>query len=102
MKFAEALKSILCDSEKGIDWNKIVKGKDFELSFIPCTYNDGSVIVNVYYSGHKNKVYNQYMFNEYMCTTEKYFNRINYVEQDELNGFLEKEYLFEKEEVEII
>ena len=33
MKFAEALKTVLCDSEKGIDYNKTVVGKDFELSF---------------------------------------------------------------------
>ena len=101
MKFAEALKIVLCDSEKGIDYSKTVVGKDFELSFIPCTHSDGSVSVDIYYSGHKNKMYNQYMFSEYMCTREKYFEHIHYVEQDELNRFLEKEYLFEDEEVEI-
>lgn len=29
MKFAEALKTVLCDSEKGIDYDKTVVGKDF-------------------------------------------------------------------------
>ena len=33
MKFVEALKIVLCDSEKGIDYDKTIVGKDFELTF---------------------------------------------------------------------
>ena len=95
MKFAEALKIVLCDSEKGIDYDKTIVGKDFELIFGLHTCADCSLACVIYYSSHdsnyklgKIPVENMYCGNEY-------------VSEENLNKFLEKEYLFENEEVEI-
>ena len=33
MNIKEALKIILCDSQKGVDYNKFIKGKDYCLRF---------------------------------------------------------------------
>lgn len=95
MKFAEALKTVLCDSEKGIDYDKTVVGKDFELTFGSYTCADCSIECVIYYSLPNNN----YKLGE--IPVENMYCKNEYVSEKNLNEFLEKEYLFGNEEVEI-
>ena len=100
MNIKEALKIILCDSQKGVDYNKFIKGKDYILRF----NENESYSARDCNTIHKIEIY---------CNCENYlylldsiilcdsYNKKNYVDESEIDEFLKRQYLFKNEDVEI-
>ena len=93
MNIRDALKTILCNSETGILWNKKLQGKDFSLEFGERSGSDCSQWIEIYYIGKT-----QYRLGTRLpiewhgeCIDEK-----------EIDKFLKVEYLFKDEDVDII
>lgn len=88
MNIKEALKIILCDSQKGVDYNKFIKAEDYVLRF-----NE-----NESYSASDCENYSYLLDSIMLCDS---YNKKNYVDESEINEFLKRQYLLKNEDVEI-
>lgn len=103
MNIKEALKIILCDSQKGVDYNKFIKAENYVLrfneneSYSTSATSDCDTI-------HKIEIYcdcenYSYLLDSIMLCDS--YDKKNYVDELEINEFLKRQYLLKNEDVEI-
>ena len=100
MNIKEALKIILCDSQKGVDYNKFIKAEDYVLRFNENESYSASDCDTI----HKIEIYcdcenYSYLLDSIMLCDS--YNKKNYVDESEINEFLKRQYLLKNEDVEI-
>ena len=100
MNIKEALKIILCDSQKGVDYNKFIKAEDYVLRFNENESYSTSDCDTI----HKIEIYcdcenYSYLLDSIMLCDS--YNKKNYVDESEINEFLKRQYLLKNEDVEI-
>ena len=100
MRFEEALKQILCNKE-GIDYNKYLKGTDYNIVFEKMEHYSNSdcctkMEVGIFFENTKYA----YLLGSLFLGDS--YNPKNFVDENEIHYFVSnKQYQFSKEEVEI-
>lgn len=96
MNIRDALKVVCCNSETGVLWEKVLKGRNFELSFSEYSAPDSSIWVRVFI---KTETTSYFLGKALMI--ENPYQEPEYVAEEEIDKFIKNEYLLENEEVNI-
>ena len=101
MKMLEALKTVLCDSQKGVDWNALIKGKDYILSFTEKEIYSASDCCT-HWKVEIQSEFANYSYELGLLELCDSYHKKDCVDESEIDKFLKKQYLFKDDEVVMI